>query len=251
MISCLLRELTPREPASLLASVKDTAKMKLGSKSVELGLSVKIKDGAIFISELVKAPITLTFELNSSIDAKLAGLYRITDEGNLEYTGGKLSNGKLVADVTQLGKYVVLEYNKIFSDLIGHWAEASVKQLVARHVVNGTSETEFSPGQQLTRAQFVAMLVRALNLDVQVGSTFKDVDNAAWYAPAVETVFQNGLVNGKDEEHFAPNVPISREEMAVMMVRAYQWNGGGTCACGIFGDVGSSADFQMGCQRGE
>lgn len=235
MISFLMRELTPPESDSLLASVKDAAKMKLGSKAVELGLSVKTKDGAIFKTELVKAPITLTFELNSSIDAKLAGLYRITEEGELEYAGGKLLNGKLVADVTQLGKYAVLEFNKTFSDLVGHWAEASVKQLAARHVVNGTSETEFSPGQQLTRAQFVAMLVRALNLDIQNGSTFKDVDNAAWYAPAVATAFQNGLVNGKDEENFAPNAPISREEMAVMMVRAYKWNGGKLTTAGPSG----------------
>lgn len=226
-ISLQLRELESSETNSLLAKVKDTAKVKLGSQSVtEFGLSLKTKDGVLSVPELFSAPVTVAMELDPAIDVNLAGLYRIKDDGTLEYAGGKLSNGKLVADVTQSGKYAVLEYNKTFTDLSGHWAEGAVKQLAARHVVNGISPTEFGPGQTLTRAQFASMLVRALRLDVQEGAAFKDVDSAAWYAPAVATAFRHGLVNGKDRDHFAPNAQISREEMAVMLVRAYRMNGG-------------------------
>ncbi|UUZ81434.1 S-layer homology domain-containing protein [Paenibacillus sp. P26] len=48
------------------------------------------------------------------------------------------------------------------ADLAGHWAKADVEWLVAQGLVNGTTETTFSPQNEITRAQFSALLVRAL-----------------------------------------------------------------------------------------
>ena len=121
--------------------------------------------------------------------------------------------------------YAVLEYDKSFADLAGHWAEQGVKELTAKHIVNGTSDTKFSPHQPLTRAQFAAMLVRALGLESTQGAAFTDVDGDAWYASAVAAASQHGLVNGRGKETFAPNAAITREELAVMLYRAYQTKG--------------------------
>ena len=50
-------------------------------------------------------------------------------------------------------------------------------------------------------------------------SSFNDVDPSAWYAPAVEWAFNQGIVMGIGEDNFAPNAPITREQMAVMLYR--------------------------------
>ena len=69
------------------------------------------------------------------------------------------------------------------------------------------------------------MLVRALGLESTQGAAFTDVDGDAWYASAVAAASQHGLVNGRGKETFAPNAAITREELAVMLYRAYQTKG--------------------------
>ncbi|MGV2686300.1 pullulanase, partial [Clostridium perfringens] len=85
--------------------------------------------------------------------------------------------------------------------------------------------TKFSPNQSLTRAQFAAMLVRALSLESTQGTAFTDVDGEAWYASAIAAAYQHGLVNGRGKDTFSPNAAITREELAVMLYRAYRTRG--------------------------
>jgi hypothetical protein len=67
------------------------------------------------------------------------------------------------------------------------------------------------------------MITRALGLKAASPATsaFTDVDAKAWYADAVAAVNEAGIVLGRSKDAFAPNELITREEMAVMMVRAY------------------------------
>ena len=130
----------------------------------ELDLNVRTKDGKAYKLEHFIAPVTIAFPVDSAIHGELAGIYRISELGPLKYAGGKPVNRRLTAEVSHFSYYAVLEYDKSFADLAGHWAEQGVKELTAKHIVNGTSDTKFSPHQPLTRAQFAAMLVRALGL---------------------------------------------------------------------------------------
>ena len=50
-------------------------------------------------------------------------------------------------------------------------------------------------------------------------STFKDVADGQWYSEAVAWAAENGIVNGYGDGTFKPTANISREEMAVMLVR--------------------------------
>ncbi|MGV2806259.1 pullulanase, partial [Clostridium perfringens] len=143
------------------AAASQKTKLKQGSKMYDFQLSVHTKDGKAYKLENFIAPVTLGFAVDSAIHGKLAGIYHISDQGQLKYAGGKLVNGLLTAEVSQFSTYAALEYDKSFVDLTGHWAEQAVKELSAKHIVNGTGDTKFSPNQSLTRAQFAAMLVRA------------------------------------------------------------------------------------------
>ncbi|MCT1399958.1 pullulanase [Paenibacillus sp. p3-SID867] len=227
VISFKLDEVGSQTAASLVAKAAavEKAKLKQGSKMYELDLNVRTKDGKAYKLEHFVAPVSIAFPVDSTIHGELAGIYHISDTGLLKYAGGKPVNRQLTAEVSQLSYYAVLEYGKSFADLAGHWAEQAVKELAAKHIVNGTGDTKFNPHQPLTRAQFAAMLVRALGLESTQGAAFTDVDGDAWYASAVAAASQHGLVNGRGKETFAPNAAITREELAVMLYRAYQTKG--------------------------
>ncbi|MEC0090338.1 pullulanase [Paenibacillus macquariensis] len=224
IISFKMDEVEESVAQSLIGkSDSSTIKLKLASKMFNFSLSVITKDGKEVKIDRFVTPITLIFNVDPSADKKLLGVYFIRDNGELEYVGGYWENSKLKVDVYHFSKYAVLEYNKSFADLEGHWAQTAVKELTAKHVVNGTTDSTFSPEQLVTRAEFAAMLVRALNLNDQGSgvSSFTDVKSSAWYASAVATAYHSGLVKGKNEFTFAPQETISREEMAVMILRAY------------------------------
>ncbi|WP_164820147.1 S-layer homology domain-containing protein, partial [Paenibacillus pasadenensis] len=204
------------------AATKLDAEVKLGSKLVELSLAVVTKAGQAYSLDRFEAPVQLTFALDSGVSLQLAGIYYLSGE-QPEYVGGKLADGRLTASVSHFSRYAALEVDKTFADLSGHWAEAAVKRLSAKQIVAGTSSTTFTPAKAVTRAEFAAMLARALRLDAPAaGSAFNDVPSGAWYASAVEAARHHGIVTGKGDGTFQPHAAITREEMALMLVRAYR-----------------------------
>ncbi|MBO9606152.1 MAG: S-layer homology domain-containing protein [Paenibacillaceae bacterium] len=120
--------------------------------------------------------------------------------------------------------YAVIESDPIsFADLEGHWAKSPVEQMASKRIVNGVSTTAYAPDRAITRAEFTALLVRALGIrteDVTAGNVFMDVAASAWYASEVEAGARSGLVNGIGGARFAPEERITREQMAVMLANA-------------------------------
>ncbi|OUS74806.1 hypothetical protein B1748_20925 [Paenibacillus sp. MY03] len=109
-----------------------------------------------------------------------------------------------------------------FTDLAGHWAAAAVKQAVGLGIAKGYKDGTFRPDRETTRAEFTALLVRALGLQLSGKDIpYKDVPDSAWYAPELAAAFEAGLVLGLDENRFDPQSEISREQMAVMLFRAF------------------------------
>ncbi|QTH43706.1 S-layer homology domain-containing protein [Cohnella sp. LGH] len=120
--------------------------------------------------------------------------------------------------------YALLETgSRSFSDLDGHWAKGAVELLAAKLIVSGVSDTSFAPGDLITRAEFTALLVRALGLQVEPTSGsghFVDVAKEDWFAPVVEAGVGAGLIKGLSKDKFAPGARITREQMAVMFGNA-------------------------------
>lgn len=127
------------------------------------------------------------------------------------------------------GIYAAISYRKTFTDMNGHWAADEVALLASKTVIQGTSDTEFSPDASITRAEFTAMLVRALGIAGQSGPNanlhFKDVSSGVWYADAVSAAVEHGLIEGYDGGEFRPNEPITREQMSVLLVRSLKLAG--------------------------
>ncbi len=107
-----------------------------------------------------------------------------------------------------------------FEDVKGHWAEDAVAALYEKEIVNGKSDTEYGPEQQVTRAEFAAFLARTFGLEQkEYQGIFQDVPEHAWYAEIVQAVYDSGIFTG-DEENFRPEDPITRAEAAKTLVNA-------------------------------
>ena len=65
-----------------------------------------------------------------------------------------------------------------FSDIAGHWAEASIKQAAMAGFVKGYQDGTFKPGTKVTRAEFAVMLVNALKLNAEGSSELSFTDKA-------------------------------------------------------------------------
>ena len=109
--------------------------------------------------------------------------------------------------------------NTAFTDIAGHWAKGDIEFVVSRGLFSGTSETKFSPNTAMTRGMFVTVLGRLANADVSgyAKSSFSDVKDDAYYMGYVEWASKNNIVNGVGNGKFAPDQPITREQMAVIM----------------------------------
>ncbi|TCS72304.1 S-layer homology domain-containing protein [Effusibacillus lacus] len=93
-------------------------------------------------------------------------------------------------------------------------------------IVNGVGNGTFNPEGSVTRAQFAAMLANSLGLRGKAANHyFTDVAADSWYAPYVDAVYKAGLVKGVGEGRFAPEQLITREEMAVLVMRALKFTG--------------------------
>lgn len=112
--------------------------------------------------------------------------------------------------------------DKYFVDMYGHWAEQDVNIMAAAGIVNGRGEALFYPSDSITRAEFSAFLIRAFRLaPLYYDEGFDDVKPWDWYAGVVETVTHYSIAQGVGDKRFAPDLPITREQMAVMIMRAY------------------------------
>ncbi|MBP1991973.1 S-layer homology domain-containing protein [Paenibacillus eucommiae] len=175
-------------------------------------------------NETFNPPLPISIVFDPEADKQLLGVYRIQDNGELEYLGGKVSGDRIEALLTGPGEVVVVQLDKQFHDVpTNHWAHRMLKEMAAHHLVAGVSAEQFLPSRLMTRAEFTALLARALDLEEKPGSSFEDVKAADWYAGYVTAAAEAGLVQGLNGATFAPDRMISREEMAVMLVRAYEW----------------------------
>ena len=129
-----------------------------------------------------------------------------------------------------------------FSDVNGHWAEESIKRLSVQGLVNGFEDGTFHPDDTVTRAQFVKMIIGAIGSSIADSEQiFSDVSADAWYAPYVTSAYKLGITSG-DGVNFYPDNNISRQEMAVMTVRAFDIENGNDIK---FIDSDSIADWAV------
>lgn len=105
------------------------------------------------------------------------------------------------------------------TDISGHWAEEAIKYLVNAGIITGYTDNTFRPDRNISRAEFVTLLVRALGLSGDTQKLFDDT-REHWARENIAIAYANGIVEGHSEHHFGPDDTATRKQMATMLVRA-------------------------------
>lgn len=209
------------------------AGMRLLTASIDYEAALVSGGVASVITDFGGAYVTRRLPLAAAVNAARAtGALYDPETGHFSFVPTIFTTGpdEHFAELmnTRNSIYTVIEGERSFADLEGHWSRAEVEQLASKLIVSGVSAESFAPDRNITRAEFAALLVRGLGLTPAQGANFIDVDDQAWYAGEVAAAEKAGLVNGYADGSFRPNAAITREQIAVMLARALQVAGADT-----------------------
>lgn len=168
-----------------------------------------------------------------------------------EWGGGSGGGGGLSAmgSIINTSKDGVVPDEKV-ENLIGltdlkdaSWAEEAISELYKKGVVSGYNN-KFEPNSNVTRAQFVKMILLAAgkSINSKYEASFSDVSENDWYAPYVSAAKRFGIVMGDNEGRFNPDSFITRQDMAVIIYRTFGLrNTNVECALADFNSVSDYA----------
>lgn len=204
-----------------------------GSMSVPYGgafsFTVEIADGYVKGSSFkVTANGTELTDVN--------GVYTISDihapkiirvSGVKKYTGNG-NDANPIPMIPNTPDAPAYTWTNPFKDVtVNDWFYDAVKYVNENGIMNGVANDMFDPNGQITRAMFVTMLYRFEGAPAAAKSAFTDIESGSWYYDAVNWASENGIVKGISATEFAPATPITREQLATILYRYEQKNGGG------------------------
>ena len=169
-------------------------------------------------------------------------LYRMGDvTKNTSKPTANVSKGNADASVNVPG---VTAPGTTFSDIKNHANKAAIEELASRGIINGMGKGTFAPNKTMTRAEFAAIVTRALGLAAKDTKAFTDVPSSKWYAGYIGTANSSGIVNGVGNGKFNPDGTITRQEAAAMVARAAK-------LCGLDTSMDAAATKDMLAQFGD
>lgn len=217
---------------------------------------------------------TLTFETNGggSMQAIRAARGKTLDLS--AYTpmrdgydfGGWYADKDLTQRITEIklsgSKTVYADWKKREPDAVknpfadvnaGDWFYRDVLFSYEKGLMSGMDAAAFAPYANTTRAQIAVIFYRMEGSPAVEGeNSFADVvrgSGTAWFYDAVTWAQQNGIMGGYDNSSFAPNDPITREQLAAIFYRYAQYKGYDTTQGGMaireFDDYESISDYAM------
>lgn len=106
-----------------------------------------------------------------------------------------------------------------------NWAHEGIDFVISHGLFNGMSETTFAPNGKMTRAMLVTVLWRLADKPIEGKLIFGDVKEGTWYTDAVKWAAKNDIVNGISYGVFAPDMLVTREQLATILYRyaAYRY----------------------------
>ena len=173
-------------------------------------------------SVLLSKGFTSMEQVVAALSAKMAALDSDTSVTPSPSGGGGGGGGNSGSVGTYVPPVKNVDDEMTFTDVDSNaWYYQAVKEMVKSGVISGMSPDTFSPDEPVTREQFTKMLVTALKLSSESeNAEFTDVDAGAWYAPYIRTAVAHKIIFGKDDGSFGVGEKLTREDMAVLLVRA-------------------------------
>ncbi|WP_159886748.1 S-layer homology domain-containing protein [Paenibacillus puerhi] len=238
-------------PVALFANIRkdSTVVVSIAKVTGKAGDEVNAAVNQLNAKQVIPNPIEFTITVNGSEFEDFGGLYvdRTIDLGQVTINPAHMtavwvdSNNRLhfVPSIMEFkdgsaqmtirsphnSVYTVIQSEKSFGDLQGHWAKSDIELLANKWILNGMTDQHFVPEAKVTRAEFAAMLVRSLGLEETKNNAFRDVLSSDWFAGAVGSAYKAGLIDGYEDGTFQPNAIMTREQMVAMAIRAMKAGG--------------------------
>ncbi len=129
--------------------------------------------------------------------------------------------GMVTFTITHFSKYAAAYVSKTFEDINNYvWAKNAIEVMASKGVISGTAADKFTPSADITRADFIIMLIKALGLSANVKDNFADVKSTAYYSEAVGIAKTLGIAAGVGNNKFNPEERITRQDMMVLISKA-------------------------------
>jgi hypothetical protein len=170
-----------------------------------------------------------------NIDKPFADINTAKSTGVL-FAGGAVSfvpstfaadGSKTVVTIQRIGNsiYTAISSDITFKDVANNWSKKFIDTMVNKQIIAGYVDGTFKPRNNVTRAEFVSILVNALGVKTVGASTygFTDVASNKWYADAINSAAKLGLIAGKGDKTFSPEATITRQEAASIVANALKF----------------------------
>ncbi|MFM9327320.1 cadherin-like beta sandwich domain-containing protein [Paenibacillus mesotrionivorans] len=200
-------------------------KAALGDRPViQLTLAV---DGKETAWSNPSAPVTVSVPYKPTADElknpEMIVVWSMDGNGNVTtIPSGRYDSktGMVTFKTTHFNGYAVAYVSKTFTDLgTVAWAKSAVEVLASKDILK-TEGSVFHPAADITRADFLYSLVRALGLTAKTNGNFSDVQENAYYYQEVAIAKALGITNGIDNDKFGSDIKITRQDMMVLTERA-------------------------------
>ena len=181
--------------------------------------------------------MTLTAPLGKENAGYWANLYHYDESAeamNFEAAARIDQDGSVTIPFTHASQYAIVidthshaavDVSDIFIDVAPNaWYKDAVQYAYAGGLMTGVSADAFAPEQTTTRAMIVSILARLEGVTSAQAAGFADVSDE-WYATAVNWAANVGVVNGYEDNTFRPNQPITREQLAAILMNYSAYKG--------------------------
>ena len=163
---------------------------------------------------------------DSYVDTYTDALGHAWDEGKVTKPATETEDGVKTFTCTRCGETKtetipatgVMDVTKMFTDVSRSWADDGIRYCVTHQLMSGIGNDLFGPKLTTTRAQIVQILYNLEGEPKVSGKTpFTDLTDD-WYKDAVLWAYQTGVVAGTSSTTFAPDQPVTREQIAVILM---------------------------------
>ncbi|MEK3901567.1 S8 family serine peptidase [Paenibacillus sp. FSL R7-0179] len=225
-----LKLVIKQEPDAASKLIAGTPDAKVIGTPVSYEASWTTATGSTYLNVPTNVFIKRTFTVPGKIESKTAGVL-FEKDGLVTPVASVFTpqaDGTTLVTVSRPGFSVYAAVSKpaaAFTDIANSKSAVAIQTLADKLIIQGTSATTFAPQSNLTRAEFTALLTRALGLRTDASVTFSDVKSTDWYAKDVAAASKAGLILGIGNGKFAPTQKVTRQELAVILDRAVKLTG--------------------------
>ena len=213
------------QTATIVKNAGKTGTFSVVAPPVNFSIDCTYKGKTVDVSSF-NTYVERTVAIPSGVDAsKITTGIVVNADGTTRHVPTKIMviDGKYYAKINSLtnSTYAVVYHPIEFEDVSNHWAKDAIDNMGSRMVISGVGDNNYEPERDITRAEFAAIIVRALGLEPGTGeTTFSDVKSTDWYCGYVETAASYGIISGYTNGTFGSNDKITREQAMAMIARA-------------------------------